>query len=475
MIRKKCHALAVGILLGLPLAYIGLIVFQSFRYSVVNVDAGYYLSISRDLLSGKVLYLDIYSVYSPLALYILACWSWITKNGGYSSYLSLIYLIHFLNSLLVFFVTRAVGCKFISSYCAGLLFALYCFVLEGDAILLEPFVVFFCLASFLVSLRLPISKSSAFVSGAFIGGAFLCKQYGVLGSIPPLWMIFSGQNDFHQRLKRVGSFFIGLMVSCLAFVGYFSAIKGLPILHLIKSLCGDGYVVSQNPRSATAWIVLAMLAIPPLLALIHLVERKNRPPFLLSVIGGFVGFLIPLTLSPFLHYYQLTLPYSMICVAFAFDGIFEMVSRSILSRLVRLGSLAICAFFPIYFSSFQFQTWIAGNRQAQQAVCKHLHESLPAGSSTIIFASPILYYLCDYHPDPALRLNYGFLRNYSCVELLRAISKSQVVVVEPLNKPYFQSLQDACQREGIGLYEAIKQSSHKLISGAGNPIEVWEN
>ena len=152
--------------------------FPSFAKVLVNPDAGYYLSISRDVMEGATPTVDVATSYPPLFYYLYTVWFKLIGTE-YSRALLLIYLVHVINCFLLYLVLNS----FVKE---RLLRVVLCFpyfystmVLEGYYIELEPFQVLFALLAYLVCLKnlSPLIKHA--IIGFFLSCSIMVKQYSL--------------------------------------------------------------------------------------------------------------------------------------------------------------------------------------------------------------------------------------------------------------------------------------------------------
>ncbi len=152
----------------------------------LNVDAGLYLSVARDMARGQALYRDLPCDYPPAAFEALSLLGprWLANPPVVKA----VWLfVHAANAALLFGVLRGWRYRRDVAVLAAIVFAAWTMALDGTAIVLEPLVNFFVLLAMLVVGRGP-RMTTGFVVGLLVGAALLAKQYALL-SLPGVLLL----------------------------------------------------------------------------------------------------------------------------------------------------------------------------------------------------------------------------------------------------------------------------------------------
>ena len=309
--------------------------FSSFATVLVNSDAGYYLSISREVMDGATPTVNVTTSYPPLFYYLFAIWFKLVGTE-YSRALLLIYLVHVINCFLLYLVLNS----FVKE---RLLRVVLCFsyfystmLLEGYYIELEPFQILFALLAYLVYLKnLSLLMKHAIV-GFFLGCSIMVKQYSLFlffGFLVSFWY------DLREK-ENSPSISWRMLVTAVFFLLPLTLFVVLTDATLKESLYsfafyrGSAMIYATHgafdPFGRIKDVLIRIgqmnwLFIPFLLyasrALFQndTVRRENtvKPIFLCS--------LLPLMIRQYGHYFQLIAPWSFILLGVASESAIKQI------------------------------------------------------------------------------------------------------------------------------------------------------
>lgn len=427
-------SLAIRIFVGITtLLVLGLYI-HAFYFLPINTDAGFYLAIAENLSDGAVLYKDIWMRYTPLGIYIFNITSIWTSNPTYTDYLSIIYLFNILNAGWVYLISKRLGLNQLVSFGASIITLGLCYKYEATFIVLEPFVVFFLLASSFLSLHATRSDRLWIFTGFCVAAAFLCKQYG-LAIMPALgyWMYKMG--GWKYMWKLIGLFSIGFaipMVSLLTYYVVYADIMPSELLSIWLSSGGYGNFSLMN----ILWsLALFMMLSTPILLCYPFTLSKDKPTlglklkdekyFLLALL---TSMLLPLVFQQYEHYFIFIIPYAVLLGAYLLNDrgkyqkwIYLALALNLIifsTRIVRATYRACQA--PTEMRSQQFE----------QAV--HLNKFIPPNSKVLLLSHyhQRLNYLCQFQPVLPSKLGYTFPENLTDKELRACLQETNIVVTE---------------------------------------------
>ena len=318
----------------------------------VNVDAGYYLSISREVAGGATPTVDVITSYTPGVYYLFALWMKLAGTDFESSLL-LVFFVHLLNCLLLyhllgFFLKNAF---FRTVLVISYFFSVY--FLEGYSIALEPFQILFALSAYLAYLYWRSGTAGYVAAGFLFGCSVMCKQYSVIlfaGFLVSVYLDSRGRDPWTVIIKRMLISVISAVCPYLIFIATTDA-RILDSLHDIAFLRRNPvFYMSQGRWDAAArvrdivWKSLEVhwLFIP---VLIYIISRSFRKDFICpktSIIPLMLASLTPLLVRQFSHYFQFIAPWSFIILAVTLNDAYAGLKSAEMDNRYVLGSCIFC-------------------------------------------------------------------------------------------------------------------------------------
>ena len=137
---------------GVGVALFGYVFWVSLHWSLINPDAGYYLSTAEALRTGAVPLRDLHLSYLPAVMWFLALTATVL-GSSYEVYLSAVLIFQLLTAVMVYALLHSVTRHRALSFFVGALTPLLMYVYDGQYVILEPFVTFFALAAIYSCLR----------------------------------------------------------------------------------------------------------------------------------------------------------------------------------------------------------------------------------------------------------------------------------------------------------------------------------
>lgn len=374
----------------------------SVYFAFISTDAPFYLSISRDVANGKVIYKDIYNVYTPIMMQLNSLVYIIFDNPGYHVYLLFQYLIISVSTF--FFYRICLNHEIHKNIAIFLSVFLFLSILgsDGTYIILEVYVIMFVFASYWF-----LQKSQFFLSGAILSLAFLSKQYGVLNFVP-FFLLISTSPLF--KMHFLFKFLIGASFPVFIFLGYYLFFQNIDLLSLYIQLTGQGY--EQNMKDVGFTImgflsgakIFILIMFPFLFVKIQPIQNRVEGILILGIILN----LLPLIVQNFAHYFILTFPYVFILLAMKYQDfnkklfytcniVLILISVSLFLRVIR--------YKDVY--------------SEQLEIAKKYEEVLPKGSTVFLYKGYRYLYLLNDYQNPVLKsigYSYGYKPDESFIQ-----------------------------------------------------------
>jgi len=350
------------LLAGLML--MGCYLFSTFPLVPLNIDAGLYIPIAREVMQGGTPTVDLYTSYTPFAYYLYAAWMGIAGTDV-SMLVLLVYLVNALNAMLFYFIVR----KYVASVMLGIALALSYFltvmICQGYMILLEPFQTTFILLAFMVYTSGPGTLLRYVLVGLFLGVSIMFKQYSVLvlaGFVLTV-IIDTLQREGQAVFREAGVAVAAILVSSA--IPFFLFIL-LSQAELMNALYQFGFLgnkamsystaekldtVTRARNIAVKVIHLNWMFVPVLIYLLLRVFRSRDLRVPCEVTPIFVFSALPIAIRQYGHYFLLIAPWSYLIAGALLDRLVQEPfirgkSGSLLYRTILLCSLALalCAY-----------------------------------------------------------------------------------------------------------------------------------
>jgi len=264
----------------------------------------------------------------------------------------------------------------------------------GTSFFLEPFSVFFGLASLLLVSRHASSVVGCLGAGALVAASFLCKQYGVLFLLPGTAFLVASQGyELPVRLRSVAALGLGAAMTVLLVAGYFVIWEETSIVGLLNQWLGRGYFpVTARERPGLFTYLIGGLFVYPLLgivlyaALVRKATKTFSPSFAASLLGA-LGGAATLLVQHYNHYHMYWLPFLVFLL-------WRLPSRSNRQQALVFGAttiLALCAVGWTCQRSYKYR----GASQQQAQIASKTCPKLPKGSSVFLDTNRFLFIYCD--------------------------------------------------------------------------------
>lgn len=363
-------------------------------FAYISTDAPYYLSMARDIALGSIPYKDIFSSYTPVAMYLNALVRIVSDHPSYHLFLIFQYCIITVSVIFFYKISRSEGLgKSLSAFLSIFLF-IAILSSDGTYINLEVYVIMFCFIAFYL-----LIKKQLFWCGFFLALGFFSKQYGLLNFLP-FFLLIIGYYGFHKNYLI--KFILGGIAPLAIFLIYFLLYEKVAFTDIILQLTGSGYDNEMMELEIT-WFrffagakVFLLLLVP----LIFVSKSFLRDKIDIILLLGLLLNLLPLYVVSVSHYFILCFPYIFVLIARNLDSSnikFILASNLVLVIIAGLLFARINRYKRVY--------------DEQLELAAETRKEFPVGSDVFAYKHfRFLYILNDYR-NPVLKeigYRYGF-------------------------------------------------------------------
>ncbi len=388
----------------------------------LNVDAGFYLPVARDMVRGHTLYHDLPCDYPPAVFEALSLLRprWLATPAV----VKLVWLfVHAANAVLLFCVLRRWQYHRDVAWFAATVFAAWTMALDGTAIVLEPLVNFFLLLAML-SVARGSRRTTGFIAGLLFGTALMVKQYALL-SLPGMLLLLVFPRSEHaasgpssvdikrspsgeavSRVRRTPAIQFASVVFFLVAVPVpvvsYSLATGQSIAEFVSHLATFGDRVGRY--EANGWRALfvslteggAASTLSVYLAMATMLLIAGRRGFRAALVCGLLVTCGAIYVRDYPHYVQLPALWAVL-VAVEFAVVLTRALAIDVSRSAVVLLLLSLPLLPRGLASVgvAFQTWRDDGARRQAAIAKEIAAVLPERSDVWIVNAPWLYILAD--------------------------------------------------------------------------------
>jgi hypothetical protein len=288
---------------------------------------------------------------------------------------------------------------------------------EGRYIVLEPFTVFFIVAS--VWLASSPNRMRGFLAGVSLGLAVLCKQYAAFAALPVALVILLDKKLWMQRAVSVAAGGTVTIAAVLVFLVSSGATptglrQGIaPIQYL--DLAYVRYDIFPHIYTRLPFLLL----VPPLLLMRSFRESSLTWVSLAGVLGGSMFLMV----RQWEHYYIMFLPFALLLAG--------QVVENLLRRKTGLGYLGLLTFAPTFILGVSLGKDLAESdaRTKQREECAKFAAVTDLKKPTMVLSNPAMMWTCELLP-PRNGHGFNFAESYPKAELLDLIPKQDLVIAD---------------------------------------------
>ena len=207
-------------------------------FPIVSPDAGFYLSVAREFYQGKIFFVEIGSIYNPLAIVTVGLPFLFDQNPDVRYHIAVNLAIIVFTAYFFYQVLKKIAPQTHWNLLLANIFLLLMLFNDGRYVILEPLSVMFQLLALLFYLNFEKSKLflHLFFSGLWISLAFLSKQYGLFIAIPVGIALLQ---NAEPKIKQILSIGIGFLIP-LVLLFLFIQTSSFSILDFVTSILGKG-------------------------------------------------------------------------------------------------------------------------------------------------------------------------------------------------------------------------------------------
>ncbi|MCZ8144146.1 hypothetical protein [Flavobacterium sp.] len=429
--NKTSNILCILLLLLVFLFFLNPII-----YPLASADSGYFLSIAREFFNGKKYFIEIGTIYNPLAIFTIGFPFTFNSNPDLRYHI-------LINSFIIFFcgiVFYNICLNFLSKKKWRLILSLMLIVLmfynDGRYIILEPLSILFQLISLLVLFQFYKGLRSVylFFIGFFIALSFLSKQFGLFIILPILISLFLENKINLRNIFLLFSGFISPLIFLYLFLNYNS---NLHIAEYLKYILGLGFKLDVGNGTGieldfySKLLFLALVIISNFYTLLFpfyfrsIVKTKSA----VIVISSLFASMTVLYFAFYLHYFLYVIPYFLMLMALVIDKNFENKNF----KFYLFSMLGISYFFLLSNSLRAFVNR-AEQLKLQNEMATKLNFVVPTNSKVYIDGiSPSYYYSCNFRSIDSKFVSYSFPGYLNEATIAKYLNSGEYLILS-LNK-----------------------------------------
>ena len=419
-------------------------------FPVLDVDTGYYLSMAREVYSGKIYFHEIAIPYNPLSILAMGIPFLFSTDPDYFWHLLINIIIMVYSSLIMYKILSYISKNACTNRFFSMFFLFLCLVLQGKYTLLEPLSVCFQLLAVLLFLKFKSnSKNSTLILvGLFIALAFLSKQYGLFIAIPiGLQLLF----DKKRILKKILFLGIGVIIPLVVFYVYLFKYN-VSLSLFLKYILGQGTEMDQgNGTSLTTsfftypmdfiYIMLFnlyVLIIPYLIFKYFKLLDSNK--YLYFIL--FLTSLSVLYFANYWHYYQYIVPYAIILFVF----LIQKTKIKVWSMVLPLVSICFLTFYALN-NLNKLDDVEKTKKQTEKVLTK-----IPEGSEVFLSGpSQVLYYTCKFKSINLKTIGFTFPSYFYPKTITENLNAGAYLVISAKEAEVYKKMINNYQSDNIVL------------------------
>lgn len=399
-------------------------------YPIVSADSGYYLAIAREFYQGKTYFVDIGTIYNPLAIVTVGLPFLFDSNPDIRYHI----LINIGIIILAGFCFYKLSTSFLKkkewNYLLTSFFVLLLLYNDGRYVILEPLSVVFQLVALIFYLNYLKTHviSRLFVMGICISLAFLSKQFGLFIVIPiGLSMLMNKR----ALLIQIAVTAFGCIIPLVIF--YFSIHNStFTIADFVQSILGKGFAIDNGNGTGLeldfkSRILFLLIFIATNLYLIvlpfYLNRALNTKHFVMITVALFSSFTV-LFFAFYQHYFIYVIPYLLLLFALVIDqthtNLFQWKAFILVTLSIGLITFSLA-------SSFNSKKEIY---QSQLKYASQLNAIVPTNSKVYLSGiMPSFYYSCQFNSIDSKKVSYAFSGYLFTSTIVKYLDKSEYLVV----------------------------------------------
>lgn len=424
-LKKFVNIFTIGVFV---LITVLIVYFVSFP--IVSADSGYYLSIAREFYQAKTYFVDIGTIYNPLAIITIGFPFLFDSEPNIRYHILInigIILVcgYFFFRLSSFFLNNKAWKLLLTGF-----FILLLLYHDGRYVILEPLSVVFQLVALLLYLNYEKSNTiwSLFWMGMSISLSFLAKQYGLFILLPiGLSILNSKRNVVLQIAITALGFLVPIIIFYLFIYNQF-----LGINTFIQCLIGKGFQVDQGNGTGLEldWQARSMFLIIFLVTNLYAVlipfyanRVRHSPYFILITTTVLVSFSV-FYFAVYQHYFIYVIPYLML--------FFALIINHTPSSFFHWKSFVLIGL-SIGLIMFSCASSIKSKREfykAQLRFTQQLNQIVPRNAKVYLSGVlPAYYYCCHFYSIDSKKISYTFSGYLFKSRIVQHLDKGEFLVL----------------------------------------------
>jgi hypothetical protein len=425
-------------------------------YPIVSADSGYYLAIAREFYGGKTYFVDIGTIYNPLAIITVGLPFLFNSNPDIRYHILINIGIIILAGFCFFKLSTFFLKKKEWNYLLTVFFVLLLLYNDGRYVILEPLSVVFQLVALIFYLN--YLKTHAiwrlFVMGISISLAFLSKQYGLFIVLP---IGFSMLMNRRALLIQLVVTVIGFVIPLAIF--YFSIHNStFTIADFLQSILGKGFPIDNGNGTGLeldfkSRIMFLLIFVATNLYLVlfpfYLNRALNTKHFLMVTLALFSSFTV-LLFAFYQHYFIYVIPYFLLLLALIIDqthtNLFQWKAFILVTLSIGLMTFSLA-------SSFNSKKEIY---QSQLKYASQLNAIVPPNSKVYLSGiMPSFYYSCQFNSIDSKKVSYAFSGYLFTATIVNYLDKGEYLVV---SKDSYKAYQKVIANFKVSQYQMDKET-----------------
>ncbi len=410
-------------------------------FPIVSPDAGFYLSVAREFYQGKIFFVEIGSIYNPLAIVTVGLPFLFDQNPDVRYHIAVNLAIIVFTAYFFYQVLKKIAPQTHWNLLLANIFLLLMLFNDGRYVILEPLSVMFQLLALLFYLNFEKSKLflHLFFSGLWISLAFLSKQYGLFIAIPVGIALLQ---NAEPKIKQILSIGIGFLIP-LVLLFLFIQTSSFSILDFVTSILGKGVHLDKGNGTgmeldiqSKMMFVLIFLATNLYVILIPLnvLKVKKNPHYRMFLIALLSSFMV-LFFAFYQHYFIYIIPYFLL--------VFGLQSAAIQTTSFQYKTLILLL---ISTGLILYSVTASFNRKkevyfAQVRYTKELNKVVPPQSNVYLDGvSPSYFYLAQYNSIHSKNVGYCFPGYLFASTIVANMKKGDYLITSKQNYASYSEL-----------------------------------
>jgi hypothetical protein len=410
-------------------------------FPIISPDSGFYLAVAREFYEGKKYFVEIGSIYNPLAIITVGLPFLFDTEPNVRYHILVSILISIFCAFFFYKFIQKISTNKNWNILISSFFLLLLLYNDGRYIVLEPLSVLFQILA--LNCYFSYSKNQHFwkliIVGIFISLSFLSKQYGLFIAIPIGLSIVLSKKNILQAIVGIA---IGF---CLPLMLFFISIKtaAFSILDFVKCILGKGVQLDVGNgtgseldiRSIMMFLLIFFVTnLYVILFPFYIKKITKSKYFILTVTALFSSFLV-LIFAFYQHYFIYVIPYFLLLFIVLLS---KKHNKSFQLKAVSLFLISFCIIILSVCLSFKRKIEVF-EKQQQYAIA--LTKLVPANSNVYLDGvSPAFFYLCHYNSINSKTVGYCFPGYLYSSTIINNLKKGDYVIVTKQNYKSYLSL-----------------------------------